>query len=120
MVLLTWISVTKFLKSSEIQEYEKVSNQHRRKLYNLGLDICNLKGDFNVLTNLSDHQLTAHERSALNKSLKHSIMLTRFNFPFVFVFQFSFCGPLLLFCTFKLALKNYTRTLVPFWNGRTK
>jgi len=40
----------------------------------------NLTGELNVMTNLSDHILTDHEYSALNKGLKFGFLSTHFDF----------------------------------------
>ena len=53
---------------------------HHKKLCNLGLDMRNLIGDPNVITNLSNHPLTEQKFSILNKGLKYGILPTYFDF----------------------------------------
>ena len=77
---LTWIGVLRFIKASESQEYLSIMKIHHKKLCNLGLDMRNLTGDPNVITNLSNHPLTEQEFSILNKGLKYGILPTHFDF----------------------------------------
>ena len=78
--ILTWIGVLRFIKASESQEYLSIMKIHHKKLCNLGLDMRNLTGDPNVITNLSNHPLTEQEFLILNKGLKYGILPTHFDF----------------------------------------
>ena len=65
-----------------MKEHEAFSVKviHKKKLLGLGLDERNITGSPNVITNLSSHNLTSDERSALNKGLNFGILPLHFNF----------------------------------------
>jgi len=77
---LSWIGVNNFLYKCCEQEELIIKKQHDKKLYNLGLHEHNINGPPNIIQNFSDHTLTPHEISALNKGLNFSIL------PFILIF----------------------------------
>jgi len=69
-----------FFLNCQQQEIFTVQNVHKKKLLNLGLDERNITESPNVITNLSSHNLTSTESSALNKGLNFSILPPYFDF----------------------------------------
>ena len=77
---VSWIGVKKFLRVCKEHKAFSVKVIHNKKLLGLGLDERNITGSPNVITNLSSHNLTSDERSALNKGPNFGILPLHFYF----------------------------------------